>query len=226
MNIPLSRILWKSSFRIIASRYPTIHPFEKISSPEDWEALFEIEAMTNDRLRHAKQEIKYFEESKIPEQENRTYILAPFIHLNPLGSRFSDGSWGVYYAAKFIQTAIAETKYHRENFMRATLEKAMNIEMRVITATIKGLFHDIRNPGSTAKTVLDNESYQASQRLAKHLKAKNSDALLYPSVRDLEHRECAAVFNPQRISHCQIDKHLLYHWDGKCISQVLEIKEI
>ncbi len=36
-------------------------------------------------------------------------VMAPFTHLNPKGSRFSDGSYGVYYAAKRLSTAIAET---------------------------------------------------------------------------------------------------------------------
>lgn len=225
-EIPLSRILWKKSYRIVASRFPTIHPFEKIADPEDFETLYEIESLTNDRLRHLNKEITYFDEQKIKEQENRSYITAPFTHLNPLGSRFSDGSWGVYYAAKELKTAIAETKYHREKFMSATCEGPMNLEMRVLSATIRGYFHDIRKEGMVSQTVFDSTSYQASQKLALSLKRNHSSGILYPSVRDIEHGLCTAVFQPDRISHCQIEKHLLYKWDGQKVSHVLEMKEI
>ena len=44
--------------------------------------------------------------------------MAAFTHLNPEGSRFSDGSWGVFYAGNDLNTAIAETRHHRERFLR------------------------------------------------------------------------------------------------------------
>ncbi|MDF2974655.1 MAG: uncharacterized protein K0R61_5105 [Microvirga sp.] len=44
--------------------------------------------------------------------------MAPFTHLNPKGSRFSDGSYGVYYAADRLSTAIAETAHHFASFAR------------------------------------------------------------------------------------------------------------
>ena len=46
--------------------------------------------------------------------------MAAFTHLNPEGSRFSDGSWGVFYAAHSVATAVEETVYHRERFLAAT----------------------------------------------------------------------------------------------------------
>jgi len=226
MEIPQSRIHWKNSFRIIPSRCPTIHPFEKIAPSQDWEILFEIEGLTNDRLRHQRGEISYFDESKILTQENRSYVLAPFIHLNPDGSRFSDGTWGVYYAAKNLNSAIAETKYHREIFMAATQEKAMNLEMRVIHAQIKGVFDDIRKMGTVPKNIFDPKSYSASQKFSQSLQKKKSNGVLYLSVRDPEQGDCIAVFKPELLSLCRIEKHLLYRWDGEKISHVWEIKEL
>jgi hypothetical protein len=42
--------------------------------------------------------------------------MAPFTHINVLGSRFSDGTYGVYYAAARLDTAIRETIHHFSKF--------------------------------------------------------------------------------------------------------------
>lgn len=40
-----------------------------------------------------------------------TVIMAAFTHLNPAGSRFSDGTYGVFHSANNIDTAIGETRH-------------------------------------------------------------------------------------------------------------------
>jgi hypothetical protein len=37
--------------RIVASRLPTIHLFERVADPADWDALYELESRTNPRIR-------------------------------------------------------------------------------------------------------------------------------------------------------------------------------
>ena len=46
------------------------------------------------------------------------YAAAPFIHINPDGSRFRDESFGILYLADISETAIAETRYHRNKYFR------------------------------------------------------------------------------------------------------------
>ena len=38
-------------YRVILSRYPQIHLFERVSSPQDWDVLYAVESLTNPRLR-------------------------------------------------------------------------------------------------------------------------------------------------------------------------------
>lgn len=76
--------------------------------------------MTNDRLRTELGEL-----DPVPPSERRFGpgcgpIMAAFTHLNPLGSRFSDGGYGVFYCAKESKTAVAETRYHAALFLAAT----------------------------------------------------------------------------------------------------------
>lgn len=42
-----------------------------------------------------------------------SYATAPFTHVNPAGSRFSDGSFGVLYLAGSMETALAEVQHHQ-----------------------------------------------------------------------------------------------------------------
>ena len=51
MDIPVTAVRWHPCYRIVPSRFPPIALFEAVADPADLEAVFLIEAMTNDRLR-------------------------------------------------------------------------------------------------------------------------------------------------------------------------------
>ncbi len=72
-------------------------------------------------------------------------IMAAFTHLNPKGDRFTDGTYGVFYAGRTVETAIAETRYHRVKFLRATNEPAQELDMRVYAVNLDAELHDIRS---------------------------------------------------------------------------------
>lgn len=79
---------------------------------------------------------------------------AAFTHLNPNGSRFSDGSYGVYYAAREQETAIYETVYHAERFLRDSREAPIEQDMRVYIAPIEGDLHDLRGEDPQTSSLL------------------------------------------------------------------------
>ena len=75
-----------------------------------------------------------------------TLIMAAFTHLNPEGSRFSDGSYGVYYAADTLATAVAEVSHHRARFLARTAEPEIDVDLRWIQADLRQPAHDLRAP--------------------------------------------------------------------------------
>lgn len=213
-------IAWHPGFRIIPSRFPSVNIFDRIAAPEDFDALFALEAMTNPRIRDEVGEL-----SLVP-PEQRVFgpgygpIMAAFTHLNPQGSRFSDGLYGVFYATHDKQTAIQETSYHSANFLRATTQPPMQLQMRVYHVEIEGRFHDASKlPGNDP--VLDSSDYGAGQALARKLRAKGSGGILYHSVRHPEGL-CVAAFTTHSLSNCRHACHMLYQWDGERISHVFE----
>jgi hypothetical protein len=219
----LVNVVSEKCWRLIPSRYPPISVFERVASPEDFELLYALESLTNDRLREASGNLSLVAPQDRVFGLGAGYIMAAFTHLNPKGSRFSDGSWGVYYAAKNLDTAIAETQYHSEKFMRATNEPAMSIDMRVLVAKVTAQLHDLTGEDFQGAAIYDTESYQASQNLARQLKLANSDGVLYWSVRHTGGQN-VGVFRPPVLANCTQERHLEFMWDGAAISTVFEKK--
>jgi hypothetical protein len=218
----ISSINWSPCWRIIPSKYPPIQLFERIASPEDLDAIFELENLTNDRLRQEMGNINLVPKDQIVTGPGSSYIMAAFTHLNPLGSRFSDGKFGVFYTAKKIESAIAETKYHKEKFLRYTNEAPGECDMRVLKVTLSANLHDIRHQQKKYQKIYSPDDYVASQQLGQQLIDSQSVGIVYNSVRCAERGECAAVFRPDVLSHCQQESHLCYKWDGNVISHVYE----
>src|SRR2546423_8512862 len=89
-------------FRVTPSRYPTIHLFERVADPADWEALYWIESLTNPRLRDEVGDIELVPPDERAFGPGGSVIMAPFTHLDPAGSRFADGTFGAFYAAAHL----------------------------------------------------------------------------------------------------------------------------
>lgn len=221
MRVPVAGVSWRPCYRIIASRFPPINLFEEVADPADLAAVYAVEALTNDRLRQEVGDIDLVPVSDRVSGPGSSVIMAAFTHLNPEGSRFSDGSFGVFYAALKVETAVAETRYHRGRFMRATREPAQELDMRVYAADLEGALHDIRGMRETHWGYYDLDSYRESQGFAVGLRASGSGGIVYDSVRD-EGGACAAVFRPRLLANCRQERHLCYVWDGGEVSFIYE----
>jgi hypothetical protein len=211
--------------RIIPSRLPTIHLFERVADPADWDALYKLESMTNPRIRDEVGELSLVPRADRVTGPNASVIMAPFTHLSPLGTRFTDGGYGAYYAAESIDTAIAETRFHRENFLRATAQPALEIEMRCYLADVACDMHDLRGRGRDLPGVYDPSSYVESQKLGRKLRHAGSNGIAFDSVRR-PGGECIAVFRPRLVQNVRQSVHLRYAWDGQSIAHVYEMRAI
>jgi hypothetical protein len=209
--------VWSPCHRLIASRFPTVGLFDRIAAAEDLDVVFAIESLTNPRVR---QEIG--ELSLVPPEERivgagATLIMAAFTHLNPLGSRFSDGGWGVYYAAESLETAIAEVSHHRARFLARTDEPEIDIDLRWVQANVNAKLHDLRGARRSLADVYDPEHYGASQAFGLRLRGMGSAGVIYESVRRAR-GECIAIFRPKALSRARAAGHIALHWDGQRIS--------
>ena len=216
------RVLDGRIFRLVPSRFPPVGPWDRIASPDDFEALAEIESLTNARIRDELGALATIPRERRVSGAGSTPIMAAFTHLNPEGSRFSDGSYGVFYAALELETAIRETVFHRERFLARTREPAQQVQMRCYVSSLRRPLHDIRGGYPKLHAA---DSYAASQAFACDLRARNSNGIAYDSVRRAG-GQCIAAFWPDVVAPCAQGKHYAYAWDGRAISSVLELSAV
>ncbi len=220
----LRRVRWAAACRIVPTRYPAINVFDRVADAEEFEALYALEAMTNERWREEVGQI----ERVAP--EDRVFgagsgpIMAAFTHVNTQGSRFSDGAYGVFYAARERATAIAETRHHHGRFLAATKQKATHLPMRLYHVAVDTRLHDLRPAGAVPEAVYDPEDYGAARALGRRLHAAGSAGVVYRSVRH-PRGQCVGLFKPRGASRCLHTAYLLYAWDGERFSDVYEKTE-
>jgi len=224
MGIRLATALlrWHPGWRVIPTRLPRVNVYARVAPATDFDELDAIEALTNERVRL---------QSELPAPAsqrgaaNADIILASFAHPNPAGSRFGDGSYGVLYVGHTINTAIAETRYHREQFLRATAEPEMFLPMRAFRLDAHGAFTDIRGLQRRLPRVYSPSSYADSQPFAKKLYRDGAAGIVYDSVR-LAGGQCLAGFTPNAFSNTRRSSDLLYLWNGQKITDVLFLSAV
>src|SRR5580698_5813020 len=168
--MPSCRVNWPQAWRVIASRYPPINLFERLTAdPAVWDALIALEQLTNPRVRDEVGEIALAPPDQRVSGPGASYVMASFTHLNPRGSRFRDGSFGVYYAASELETAIAETIFHFEEFARDSGDPMRMEDMRVLVGAVAAAFEDVAAEPRRSQ-ILDPLSYAISRAYAREVR--------------------------------------------------------
>lgn len=225
MPPPLSDVRWNKTYRLINSCFPPCDIWEDIiEDPEDWEMAYEIEAMSNPRIRQEIGDIALIPPERMLTGRDSWWVVSAFTHVSPHGSRFADSTYGAYYAAHDFQTALKE-KAHGclKQFMSATNEPVTDITCRTLVGRIHKELHDIRDK-ERWRSCYHEEDYTESQKLARILRDNDSNGIVYQSVRH-KGGECFAAFWPDVVSIPLQERHVMLHWDGKRISSYIEITD-
>jgi hypothetical protein len=221
--VPICHVDWPQAWRVIASRYPPINLFERLTADTAvWDALMALEQLTNPRVRDEVGDIALVPPDERLSGPGASYVMAAFTHVNPKGSRFSDGSFGVYYAAAARETAIAETVFHFEAFARDSADPPRSEDFRVLVGIIAAAFEDVAAlPQGQRADVLDPKSYAASQVYAKQTRAAGANGVAYPSVRH-EGGQCIGAFRPRAVGIPHQERHLQYRWNGERVDRYFD----
>lgn len=208
-------------YRLIPSKFPPVHLFEDVADEQEFATLYEIQALTNPRIQDEIGKL-----SLVPEGERlfaapgSGYIMAAFTHINPNGSRFSNGDYGIFYASESLDTAIAETVFHRERFLRYTQEPPQELDMRTLVAEFSANLHSLLDLNKSEHLIYSSTNYTTSQALGAELKQRGDEGLVYHSVRAGNNERNFALFKPKTIHQCQQGAHYSYVWTGEMISSV------
>jgi len=213
----LRHVTWTKTWRIIRSIHPPIHLFEDIADPRDWEALTSVEAKTNPRIRMEVGDLGKVPPARRVSGPGASFVMAPFVHCSTLRpGRFSDGSYGIYYAGDTVDVALAETMHHHARFMAATGEPAgWTSDFRALIGTIDRKLHDVNG----VPDVLHPTNYHASQVEGAGLRVSGSDGLTWNSVRHAG-GQCIGALWPDAVSIPVQGPHYCYHWNGERVDYV------
>lgn len=212
--------LEKDTWRLIPSRFPPIKLLEDLLDPTDLEAAYELENLTNDRLRDEVGDLSLVAPEDRITGPGASPIMAAFTHVNPNGSRFTNGSYGVYYAGLDLTTALKETIYHRSKFLKATHEGPSKIVMRCYKARTQATFIDLRNFDEYHR-----EDYSLCQKIGEELKEAGYSGIYYKSVRN-PGGECIAAFKPTAVQPTVQCEHFEYVWDGNQVTSVFKMEAV
>lgn len=222
--IDVRRVRWPQACRIVPTRYPAINLFDRVADAADFDALYALESLTNERVRDELGHVERVPRAQRIFGPGSGPIMAAFTHVNPLGSRFGNGHWGVFYAARERATAVAETRHHHGLFLAATRQGPMHLPMRLYHVAIDARLHDLRPVGAVPDAIYDPADYGASQALGATLRAAGSAGVAYRSVRHAR-GFCAGLFQPLGARGCAHAAYLLYAWDGAQFTDIYERTE-
>ena len=197
--------------------------FERLTAdPSVWEALAAAEQLTNPRVRDEIGDIALVAADERVSGPGASYVMAAFTHVNPRGSRFSDGGYGVYYAASALETAIAETAHHFQRFARDSRDPPRSEDMRALVGEIHAALEDVAAlPEVERAAVLNPNDYAASRAYARRIRGAGAAGVVYPSVRRAG-GECLGAFRPKIVGPPRQERHLKYRWDGERLDRYFD----
>ena len=205
--------------RVILSRYPQIHLFERVSSPRDWEVLYAVESLTNPRLRDEVGDIRLVAPEDRVYGDGAYWIMAAFTHppADGRGGRFNR-DFGIYYCATEESVAIAESAFHRARFLRESRIEKTTQEMRVIRAHLGPVtLQDVRQ--LVGHAIYEPDEYGVAQGLGYALRDASSYGVHYQSVR-VDGGECCGVVRAKALSDAIHWRFLRYHYEQGSIIKV------
>jgi RES domain len=216
---PLSLVRQLDTHRLIPSKHRPGGDSVLVDIADDdahLQAIFELDAATNDRLLAAEQLLPGIGlEELVFGVPNAAVVNAAFCHAHPLGSRFNGPDRGTWYAGFALETSQAEVAFHKTVQLAEINRFEDSATYDDYLADFSAMFHDIRPPQARRfSRCLDPTSYVDAQALAEQLLAAESLGVVYPSVR---HRggTCVACFRPALVGN--VRRHATYRfvWAGQ-----------
>lgn len=207
------------AYRLVNSKFPPIALFDDVADADEFDVLYQIQALTNPRLQNELGRLELIPRAQIPFGiPGCSYATAPFTHVNPAGSRFSDGSFGVLYLAATMETALAEVQHHQNQYW----SKVQNLNYeRFVFRGLSCTFVDeaMRDAASVPMNdpVYDPVDYTHSHRLGKAVKDAGCPGLRYNSVR-LQGNYCWALMTPRSVSSVIQTAHYEMIWNARITS--------
>ncbi len=218
-DLPLLAAEKQQGYRLVNSKFPPIDLFDDVADAAEFELLYQLQALTNPRLQNEAGRLGLIPLAEIPFGiPGCSYAVGPFTHVNPAGSRFSAGAFGVLYLADVMDTAIAEVRHHQNHYwsnvtglsferfvfrgLSCTFDEAASLD-----ATGLALDHPIYAP----------DDYSHARQLGAAARRAGCPGLRYHSVRS-PGNHCWALLTPRPVRSIVQTAHFEMIWSGQITS--------
>ena len=221
---PKRRPRWQHQYRIIPTAVPLLDLFERTDLNERQKrALWALQARVNPRVLQEAGQLHWVRNNDMLTGQHASIVMGAFTHTRT-PTRFSAGLFGIYYAAQKRETAIHETVCHKQRYAAERGVRAQDFHMRVWVGEILKPCYDVR--GHAYDELHAPDDYSASQAFTRWLLGAEPEAygIVYRSVRHTG-GTCMAALRPTAVSRPVQGAHLVYRWDGNCITHVVEQSE-
>ncbi len=213
-------------FRLVNSRFPPIALFDDVADADDFEALYQLQALTNPRLRNEVGDLNLVPRDQIPFGiAGCSYATAPFTHVNPDGGRFNDGQYGVLYIADSFATAIDEVAYHQARYWQGV--RGLQYDRFVFRGLVCRFDSAaLRDAAALPMTdpIYDPESYEASRGCGRTLRESGANGLQFRSVRGKQDGAlCWGLFTPKPVRRIHQSCHYEFIWTGAEIGSISKL---
>ncbi len=210
----LAQVRWTKACRLIPSRYPSVGLLDRIADAADLEALLELEAWTNDRVSTELGILHVVPREEWVVGPMASVVMAAFCHPRPGGSRFSSPERGAWYASGSLETALAESIYHRTRELAEVGGFETRMQLRLYHTDFRSEFADIRGRRARYQPLYDPQAYHASQPFGRRLLENGANGIVYDSVRHAG-GECLACFRPRLVRNVRVAAHYEFRWQGR-----------
>lgn len=198
-------------YRLIPSRFPPVDVYERLRAPELRATAKALEEDTNPRLAAKKRAVggDHSMESS-PQYQNWNH--APFAYKSPYGSFLLSRVHGVLEASEDRISALAFAVLRREEFLGATGEAPISLDMRMLVTKITGRFADLTN--------LDLDIQESDRwKIGQSLLDENQQGAIFRRP-GFGEAKFIAVFDNEVLGPSTQAEHYRFVWDGKKITKI------
>lgn len=224
---PLKVLEPVTGFRLVNSRFPPISLFDDVADKSEFDLLYQLQALTNPRIQTEIGNLSLIRPSEIPFGiPGCSYATSPFTHVNPQGSRFSDGQFGMLYLADTVNTAIAEVSFHQQRYWSGVhgldYDRLVFRGLKVNTGDMSGYDATELDPGDA---IYDPDNYAPARAFGHTLFKAGADGLRYHSVRN-PGADCWGLFTPRPVTSVVQTSHFEFIWGGQTISAIHRVSRV
>jgi hypothetical protein len=213
---------WPDAQRVVPSPDVPVAAFAAlVDDPRELELLLQLEGLTNPLAREAAKNLPAIPSSRRYRGALAGLVMLPFVL--PRASRFSDGFFGVLYAADVVETALVEAAYHAGRRLAAANAPAgTTLRLYGYTLLIEGDLVDARRgERGVNDAIYAPDSWLVAQSFGRALRSAGSLGVHYTSVRRSA-GSCVGLFWPDGARNASEASRWLLFWNGTTFEYVAQ----